>query len=78
MQREYGLDLADQEVLDRVSWRKLQLLVAHLGADSALMLTLRRRRQLGDVAADQVITDPNAADAFWKRRAGKQIAGGAH
>ncbi len=77
MQREYGLDLSDRETLDRLSWRRLNVLLAHLSVDSAMGVTLRRRQSQGDVEAD-VIDDPAAADAFWRRRAGKLIAGGKH
>ena len=78
MQREYGLDLADAEVLERISWRKLTVLIAGLTADSTLSLVLRQRRSSGDVVADQVIDTEAEANLFWKRRAGAGIAGGKH
>lgn len=78
MQAQYGLDLADAEVLERLSWRKLQVLVAGLGPDSALMATLRHRRRVGDVVADEVLESDAEADEFWRSRAPKHLRGGVH
>lgn len=76
MQAQYGLDLADDEVLARLTWRKLNVLVGGLGPDTALAIELGRRRKSGDVVPDQVLETDDAADAFWRRRAA--IGGGPH
>lgn len=78
MQAQYGLDLADAETLDRITFRKLKVLVRGLGSDSSLMHELRRRRASGDTVADQVIETEAEADQFWRRRAGRAVAGGTH
>lgn len=78
MQAQYGLDLADAETLDRLSWRKVTILVAGLGPDTALMAVLRQRRKDGDVTADEVVDSDTAADEFWRRRAPRHMRGGVH
>lgn len=75
MQAQYGLDLADAEVLERISWRKLQVLVAGLVSDSALMHVLRQRRRIGDVVVDSTVDNESEAREFWRRRAAKYLAG---
>lgn len=78
MQRDYGLDLSSPAVLDRMTWRRLNVLVTGLAPTSTLAAVLRDRRSSGDIVADQVIDSEAEANLFWRRRAGKAIAGGKH
>lgn len=70
MQREYGLDLSDQQVLERISWRRLKLLVGALGPDSALVATARRRRTMGDTDTVEQVESQEQIDAWLRRRFG--------
>jgi hypothetical protein len=78
MQAHYDLDLADEETLERISWRRLNVLVAGLPPDSATMAVLRQRRRVGDVVADEILESDAEADEFWRQRAPKHLRGGVH
>lgn len=78
MHAQYGLDLSVPGALDGISWRWLNVRVAALGSDTALMSALRQRRRVGDVVADEVLESDSEADEFWRQRAPKHLRGGVH
>lgn len=69
--REYGLDLADPEVVDRTTWRRLNVLVAGLSSDSLLATTLRRRAEDGDIGPTDVIESEEDVNAWLVSRFGR-------
>jgi hypothetical protein len=66
-QREYGLDLSDRDVLQRMSWRRFLVLVRGLGPHSATHQSIVARTHMWDRGSrrsvDVIHSNPEATRA---------------